>query len=235
MVRVRNHRNPLRSTLLQLSPPPLELLSPASELAVPAERTARPIEVELGCADAQFLFQLARRDAETHYVGIEIRDALVDDVNARARAEGLARLRAVYAHINVNLPAIFDGKQAVVRRFYINFPDPWWKRAHHKRRLVTRELAVELWELLTPDGELYFQSDVFELALDAMAVLESTPGFVNASPSGEWSFFRQSPFPARSLREDRVESRGLPVFRMLYRKTAAPPPHCDLGAAPPPR
>lgn len=229
-MRVRNHRNPLRSTLLQLAPPPLELLSSLPE---PERPHREAIEVELGCADAQFLFQLARCDSRTHYVGIEIRDALVNDVNERARAEGLARLRAVYAHINVDLPALFDGQKGLVQRFYINFPDPWWKRAHHKRRLVNRELADELWDLLTPDGELFFQSDVFELALDAMAVLESTPGFENASPAGEWSFFKTSPFPARSLREDRVEARGLPVYRMLYRKVARPL-HGDLGAEPPP-
>lgn len=202
-VRIRHHVNPLRSKLLHIAPAPLVL---------PAE-APRPLDIELGCADAQFLFELARRDRDTSYVGIEIREPLVADVNQRAAAEGLAHLRAVFAHINIDLAALLAGQK--VRRFFINFPDPWFKRAQKKRRLVTPELAEQLTELLAPDGELFFQSDVWGLALDAMAVLETTPGLRNAS--GEWSFVRRSPYPARSLREERVLARGLPVWRMLYR------------------
>lgn len=176
-----------------------------------------PIEVELGCADAQFLFQLAQENPDINYVGVEIRQPLVEDVNRRAQAAGLSRLRAVHAHINIDLPMLFSGHK--VRRFYVNFPDPWFKRAQHKRRIVTPELVDTLLSLLEPQGEIFFQSDVFDLALDAMAVLESEPRIVNASPRGEWSFFGENPFPARSLREDRVTAHGDPVWRVLYRRS----------------
>jgi tRNA (guanine-N7-)-methyltransferase len=177
-----------------------------------------PIEVELGCADAQFLFQLAQENPDINYVGVEIRQPLVEDVNRRAQAAGLSRLRAVHAHINIDLPMLFSGHK--VRRFYVNFPDPWFKRAQHKRRVLSTDapggLGQHLLELLTPDGELFFQSDVFDLALDAMAVLESVPALRNVA--GDWSFMRHNPYPARSLREDRVTESGLPVWRMLYRR-----------------
>ena len=198
---------------------------PPGPLALPAE-APRPLDIELGCADAQFLFELARADRNTSYIGIEIREPLVDDVNQRAAAEGLLHLQAVFAHINIDLATLLAGQK--VRRFFINFPDPWFKRAQKKRRLVTPELAEQLTALLAPDGELFFQSDVWGLALDAMAVLETTPGLHNAS--GEWSFVRCSPYPARSLREERVLARGLPVWRMLYRP--APPAQGRLGEKP---
>ena len=70
---------------------------------------------------------------------------------------------------------------------------------------------------VTPDGELLFQSDVFDLALDAMAVLEQEPGLRNVR--GEWSFLPQNPYGVQSLREVRVQERGLPVWRMLYRRS----------------
>ena len=207
-VRIRHHVNPLRQKLLHIAPGALRL---------PPEAPPS-LEIELGCADAQFLFELARRDRQTSYVGVEIRRPLVDDVNERAAAEGLFHLRAVFAHINIDLQTLLGGYR--VRRFFINFPDPWFKRAQKKRRLLTPELAALLAALLTPDGELFFQSDVWDLALDAMAVLETTPGLANAA--GEWSFVRQSPYAARSLREDRVQARGLPVWRMLYQPAGQP-------------
>lgn len=206
-VRVRHHVNPLRSGFMRLSPEPL---LPVAE----PQQVAAPLEVEIGCADAQFLFQLARRDPHTRYVGVELRRPHVDDVNQRAREEGLTHLSAVFAHANHDLPKVFVGH--AVRRFYINFPDPWFKRAQWKRRLVTPELVDALHGLLEPQGEIFFQSDVWELALDAMAVLESEPRLCNVA--GEWSFLRSSPYPAFSLREERVTERGLPVWRILYRR-----------------
>jgi tRNA (guanine-N7-)-methyltransferase len=201
-VRVRHHVNPLRPGLRSLAPTRLPLQSGPQ---------APPIDVELGCADAQFLFQLAQVDAGAQYVGIEIRDAWVDDVNRRAAEAGLP-LRAVHAHINVDLPALFAGQR--VRRFFINFPDPWFKRHQHNRRVVNPELVRDLIALLEPEGELFFQSDVWDLALDAMTVLESEPLLTNLR--GEWSFLRASPYPVQSLREERVLAQGLPVWRMLY-------------------
>lgn len=217
-VRIRHHVNPLRAKLLDIAPGRLQL-GPEAPAA---------LEIELGCADALFLFELARRDPHTSYVGVEIRKALVADVNERAAAAGLSHLRAVFAHINIDLATLLTGHK--VRRFFINFPDPWFKRAQHKRRLVTPELAQQLMSLLEPDGELFFQSDVWELALDAMAVLETTPGLRNTA--GEWSFLRESPYAARSLREVRVLERGLPVWRMLYKSTLCAP-EAQLGAAVP--
>jgi tRNA (guanine-N7-)-methyltransferase len=203
-IRVRHHVNPQRAALLNIAPSRLEL-------------APGPIEIELGCADAQFLFQLAEKDPHTHYIGIELRRPLVEDVNQRAREQGLLRLRAVHAHINVDLATLLAGHR--VRRFYINFPDPWFKRAQHKRRLLspqTAELGEQLVRFLIPGGELFFQTDIFELALDAMAALEPLPELVNAF--GEWSFARGNPYPARSLREARVTAEGLPVWRMIYRR-----------------
>src|SRR5579883_933781 len=118
-LRVRHHVNPYRAGLLGIAPPPLNL-------------PPGPVEVELGCADAQFLFQLAEKSPDINYVGVELRRPLVDDVNRRASSSGFSRLRAVQAHINIDLPALFG--DLLVRRFYINFPDPWFKRAQRKRR-----------------------------------------------------------------------------------------------------
>ncbi len=198
-VRVRHHVNPLRPALRNLAPASLQL-------------PPGPVDVELGCADAQFLFQLAAADRHTQYVGIEIREAWVDDVNERAAAAGLSNLHAVFAHINIDLPLLFAHHP--VRRFFINFPDPWFKRRQHNRRIVTPELAADLSRLLAPDGELFFQSDVFDLALDAMAVLESEPRLRNSR--AEWSFLPGNPYGAQSLREERVLAQGLPVWRMRY-------------------
>ena len=197
--RVRHHVNPLKADFLSTAPPPIPL--PPGE-----------VEVELGCADARFLFERARQPPAVSCVGVEIRRELVRRVNDQARAEGLPNLVSVFANINADLPALLP--RGRVQRFFLNFPDPWFKRAQRKRRVVDPRLGAELRDLLAPGGELFFQSDVFELALDAMEALEQVPGLRNRF--GEWSFCRKNPYGAESLREVRVQEKEQPVWRMLY-------------------
>jgi tRNA (guanine-N7-)-methyltransferase len=177
--------------------------------------TGVDVEAELGCADARFLFERAPQHPDIHFIGLEIRAPLVKQVNQLAAAEGVANLRAVFCNVNVDLPSLFSDRS--LRRMFINFPDPWFKRRHQKRRLVNEELVPVLHDKLCAGGELFFQSDVFDLALDAMVVLESAPEyFVNVH--GPWSFVRDNPYGARSLREVRCEDRGMRIWRMCYRR-----------------
>jgi tRNA (guanine-N7-)-methyltransferase len=202
--RIRHHVNPLRSDFLERRAEPLALPPPPT-----------PIDVELGCADARFLFELAPQFPERHHLGLEIREPLVEEVNEKARALGLANLEARFAHINIDLETLFpDGRLA---RVFINFPDPWFKRRHKKRRLVTPELVEVIHRKLGDGGELFFQSDVWDLALDALAVIEAAPTLFE-NVAGPWSFLRENPYSAKSLREVRCEERGMRIWRMLYRR-----------------
>ena len=177
----------------------------------------RPIELEIGCADAQFLFERAALDPARSYVGLEIREDLVAWVNDKAKKLG-APVHAVFCHAQLHTTTIFP--RGAASRVYVNFPDPWFKRRHQKRRLVNDELVDVLHSKLRPGGELFFQSDVFDLALDAMAVLEeASERFANTG--GPWSFARDNAYGARSLREVRCEERGVRIWRMCYRRLGA--------------
>ena len=200
MTRVRHHVNPLRNTFLERDVAALEL-------------PAGPVEVELGCADARFLFERAPHVPETLLVGLEIREPLVDQVNRMAAELGLGNLRAHFANINVDLGRLFADER--LTRVFVNFPDPWFKRKHKKRRLMTPELVETLHRKIAPGGELFFQSDVWDLALDALAVIEDAPALFR-NLLGPWSFTRENPFGVQSLREVRCEARGERIWRMRY-------------------
>jgi tRNA (guanine-N7-)-methyltransferase len=200
--RVRHHVNPLRAPFLARQAEPIPLDGDS------------PVEVELGCADARFLFERAPQLPHVIFIGLEIRQPLVEQVNHEANALGLANLRAHFAHINIDLPSLFPDER--LDRVFLNFPDPWFKRRHHKRRVVTAELAEQIGRKLRPEGELFFQSDVWDLALDAMAVLEAEPRLQNVA--GPWTFTRDNPYGARSLREARCDERRMRIWRMRYQR-----------------
>ncbi|PRQ02737.1 tRNA (guanine-N(7)-)-methyltransferase [Enhygromyxa salina] len=202
---IRQHVNPLGAQYL---------VARAEQVEIPA--VAERVEVELGCADAQFSFDLAERHPSWFVVGLEIREALVERNRERARKAARANLAFGYVNINVDLERVFT--PGSVDRFHVLFPDPWFKHRHRKRRVVDPGMLEVVASLLRPGGELHFASDVFELALAAMAELEGVEaaalGFRNLA--GEWSFTRDNPCDASSRREQITLGRGQRVWRMRY-------------------
>ena len=202
MVRIRPHVNPDK---VEWSFPTID------RLELPAERE---VEVEIGCAEAWFLFERAARDPSRLYVGLEIRRELVEPVNQRARREGLP-VRSIFAHANIHFAQLFPPNS--LARVFLNFPDPWYKTRQHKRRVTTPELVEDIATALRPGGELFFQTDVWDLAIDALAAIETCERLANVN--GAWSFHRGgNPYGARSRREVGCEEAGEPIWRMLYRK-----------------
>jgi tRNA (guanine-N7-)-methyltransferase len=198
-MRIRQHVNPLRSDFLKIALEPL---------ALPA---GRPVEVELGSAEAQFLIERATEEPARSYVGVELRRELVDQSNRHCQELGLSQVQSVFANISVDLPRLFRPRS--VSRFFVNFPDPWFKQRQRKRRVVGEELIEQLEALLEPAGEIHVATDIFDIALDAMAALEMG-GFHNLREP--WSFLATSRFSARSWREHHCEEAGIKIWRLAY-------------------
>jgi tRNA (guanine-N7-)-methyltransferase len=196
------------------------------------------VEVELGCADAQFGLELARAHPDWFVVGLDIREPLLARNRRRAQALGLANVAFGYVNLNADLDRVFG--QASVDRFHLLFPDPWFKARHRKRRVFDRDLCALLRRQLRPDGELHLASDMFDVVLEMMAELEhprnEALGFINMA--GPWSFWRGNPFEVHSRRELTTSGRGQPVWRLRYFvrdapvwRTAALGPRAAAGTA----
>ena len=202
-MRVRQHVNPLKSNFFEIAPDPVALKAGAS------------LEVELGSAEAWFLMDRAREAPDGQYVGVEIRHELVDKANEECARAGLPQVTSVYANMSVDLGRLFP--RGRVDKFFLNFPDPWWKSKQQKRRVVSPGLFADLHELLAPSGEIHVATDIFELALEAMAGLESEPPRRFENLRAPWSFLGASPFAARSRREKQCQDEGAKIWRLAYR------------------
>lgn len=201
-MRIRQHVNPLKSNFFEIDLPRLDL--PAG----------RRIEVELGSAEAYFLMERAVENPDRNYVGVEIRREMVDFANDEAKRRGLAQVTSVFANMSVDLPRLFT--EGSVSRFFINFPDPWFKHRQRKRRVVEEALVDQMFPLLSPDGEIYVATDIFDIALDAMAVLERETPRRFRNLHEPWSFLPRSRFTAQSWRERHCEREGLRIWRLAY-------------------
>ncbi len=211
MRKIRQHVNPLSEHFMRARARPLE--RPA-RLAADCR-----VEVELGCADAEFSFQLAAVRPDWWVAGVEIREPCLVRNRVRAQELGLENLAFAYSNLNVDLDQVFA--PCSVDRFHLLFPDPWFKERHHKRRVIEPALVDTITDQLREGGELHAASDVFEVALEIMGVLEASPRLRNLlSP---WSFWRGNPFEAASRREQTTLARGQRVWRMRYALVTRPP------------
>lgn len=208
MRKIRQHVNPLSA----------RFLSPQAERVVRPPHLAPDcrVEVELGCADADFSFALAALHPDWLVVGLEIRAPCLVRNRVRAAEEGLANLVFGYVNLNVDMDRVFP--PGSVDRFHLLYPDPWFKERHAKRRVIEPELVHVLARQLRPGGELHVASDVFEVALEIMATVEdpSLAGAGLRNLAGEWSFWRGNPFEVASRREHITLRRGQRPWRARY-------------------
>lgn len=173
----------------------------------------RPIELEVGPGRGGFLFERLAAVPELCMLGFEIRRKWATIVDNKLKASGLGeRARVFYEDARIALPRLPAGS---LSRIYIHFPDPWWKKRHEKRLVVSGTLLPEVVRALCTGGELFVQTDVEERAAEYEEAIAATPGLVAVAGGPRLS---ENPFSARSPREHRAIKDGLPIHRLLYRK-----------------
>jgi len=132
----------------------------------PAER---PFEMEIGSGKGRFLLDRAARHPERNFLGIDYAWRFLKEGHQRADRRGLANVRFYKAEAaEVVQRLIPDGSVDV---FHIYFPDPWPKRQHRKRRLLTAEFFKLLHRRLRPGGLLELATDNFEYLIAFKAAL----------------------------------------------------------------
>ena len=173
---------------------------------------ALPVELEIGPGRGGFLFERVLV-APVALVGFEIRRKWATLVDERLQKQGHGQRARVFSEEARSAVARFP--DACVSAVYVHFPDPWWKKRHHKRLVVSYELAKSLCRILLPGGELFVQTDVEERAHAYHALLESIEGF---EPVENSPWVAENPYGARSTRERRAMADGLPIYRLRYRR-----------------
>ncbi len=177
------------------------------------ESQGRPVELEIGPGRGGFVFERLAQSEQICLIGLEIRLKWATIVDKRLREQGLSPRARVFAE---------DARSAVQRfpdacldAVFVHFPDPWWKKRHHKRLVVGQHLLGPLCRTVRSGGQVFVQTDVEERAV---AYEQEFEKYAEFQPAGESARLTENPFGARSPREHRAMADGLPIFRLLYRR-----------------
>ncbi len=203
-VRVHQHVNPLAPFYRQ-APGPISLGSVFRDPTL-------PLLMDIGCARGRFLLRLAEAEPAWNYLGVEIRKPLVDEANHLAEEAGHTNLHYAFCNAMLWLDRLVEEvPPGLLQMVTIQFPDPWFKKKHAKRRMVNPEMVETIGKTLAPGGRVFIQTDIEFLSGEMAEMFRFDQSFEEIA-AGE------NPFPVRTERERSVENRSLPVYRHLFEK-----------------
>jgi tRNA (guanine-N7-)-methyltransferase len=175
------------------------------------------VEIELGPGRGGFIIDRAAFEPSAAMLGFEVRRKWASIVDARLAKMGLAsRARVIAEDARVALGRLLPDSS--VRRVFSHFPDPWWKKRHQKRLMFGPAIVAEIVRLLEPGGELFVQTDVEERAAQYERMFADETRLIAHGDVPGSARLTDNPYGARSPREKRAMTDGLPIFRIRYRR-----------------
>jgi len=201
-VRVHQHVNPL-APFYRFTPTPIELESifPEPDL---------PLFLDIGCARGRFILRMAEVEKEQNFLGVEIREPLVAEGNRIAQEANLTNLHYEFCNAMVALDKLLEKiPEGILQTVTIQFPDPWFKKKHAKRRMVNAELVETVISHLAANGRIFVQTDIEFLAEEMFGLFSQREELCEIP-------LEENPFPVKTEREKAVEEKDLPVFRTMF-------------------
>ena len=177
------------------------------------------LHLDIGCAAGEFLFDLALVNSNWNYIGIEIRERLVKT----------AKLKVLEREIN-NLYFVFGSANKILNNFQskfifqnlksisFNFPDPWFKKRHHKRRVIQPEFINILSNLLQKGSLIFIKTDVKDLFDYMDSTILSNSKFKTIDKKDLNYSESYNPNEVQTNREKYVIVNELDIFERIYMK-----------------
>lgn len=171
-----------------------------------------PFEVDLGCGDGSFLAAIAGENPGSDFLGIERLLGRVRTACRKIERNGLTNARVLQFEISPAVERLLPRNS--VTAFHLMFPDPWPKRRHAPRRLVTENFLASLHRTLIPNGTV-------RIATDELEYFRQITNLVSVS-----SLFAAVPdtLPTRALSkfEKHFASAGVEIHRLALQKLSPP-------------
>ncbi|MBW3598833.1 MAG: tRNA (guanosine(46)-N7)-methyltransferase TrmB [Planctomycetes bacterium] len=178
---------------------------------------AAPLEIEMGSGKGLFLDRVSEAHPERDFVGLEVARKYARFAAARLARHGRTNTVMVQGDgVRFFREWLRDGSIAAV---HVYFPDPWWKKRHHKRRVMREEFLRDIERVLQPGGELHFWTDVEEYFHETLSLLTACTSL--AGPFEVPESRPEHELDYRTHFERRMRLHGEPVYRSRFKKSAA--------------
>lgn len=175
---------------------------------------AGPLEVELGSGKGLFLAGAAQAHPERLYLGIEVAFKYAQFAAARLARAGVQNAKIVHGEgQSLFRDVLPEGELAAV---HVYFPDPWWKKRHHKRRVMNESFVRHVARTLAPGGRFHFWTDVQDYFYASVELIQHATALAGPFEVAEQP--AQHDLDYRTHFERRTRLRGGIVYRAEFVK-----------------
>lgn len=173
--------------------------------------------VEVGPGRGDFLYHLAEKHADGLVCAIEIKRKRIDRLVHRLQKRGVENVMLIQNDARMAVPQCFD--EASIDEIHINFPDPWPKKRHTKKRLMCESFLRDCATRLKSGGHLNFATDQDWYAFETHELFAAVDGLKSVYDEG---IVTNPPdaFPTLFMQKWRECGRTLHYQR--YRKISPP-------------
>jgi tRNA (guanine-N7-)-methyltransferase len=178
--------------------------------------------IEIGFGKGIATADIAERNPENGYIGIEVFSAGVGKLLSELDRRSIKNLRLIqHDAVQVFQQMIPDG---CLSGIHIFFPDPWPKRPHHKRRLIQPNIADLFERKLRINGYIYAVTDFEHYAAQILDVLAHTPNMSNPFEDGPFKgYSRPMKWRPESAFERKAKLKNHVIREIYFEKKAAAP------------
>jgi len=173
-----------------------------------------PLEVEVGSGKGLFLLRAAKERPENDFLGIELAHKYARHIAARLARASLANARILSGDALAFFRRLPD--DASLAAVHVYFPDPWWKKRHRKRRVMTDSFVRDIERTLMPGGRLHFWTDVEEYFQETLALLAAATKLSGPVPVPERAAGDDLDYQTHFERRMRLHEH--PVYRAEFVK-----------------
>ncbi|MEN1679010.1 MAG: tRNA (guanosine(46)-N7)-methyltransferase TrmB [Planctomycetota bacterium] len=174
-----------------------------------------PLEIEVGSGKGLFLANAAAARPDRNFFGIEIAKKYARHCAARLAKRGLTNGRMLAGDGLWLFREVLP--DAAADDVHVYFPDPWWKKRHHKRRVLNEEFARNATRVLKPGGRLHFWTDVHDYYTATLELLAAVTPLLGPTPLEERDAEHDLDYQTHFERRTRLAEQ--PVYRCIYTKS----------------
>ncbi len=178
-----------------------------------------PVVCEIGFGNGDSLCQMAQSRPDWNFLGIEVHRPGIGSLLLQLQQYDITNVRVVHDDaVMVLAQAIPEGS---LHRLHLFFPDPWPKKRHHKRRILSASFVDLVISRLVPgQGIFHFASDWEPYAEYAMEILRGSQELCNMHSGGGYG--KRPDWRPETRFERRGLSKGHQIYEIQMRRIRSP-------------
>jgi tRNA (guanine-N7-)-methyltransferase len=182
-----------------------------------------PLKLEIGFGNGNFLIDMAIREPQSNFIGMDFYHKGIRKIVTRMDRLHLKNIRVAYGDAGQKLPILFD--EGEISEIFINFPDPWPKKKHHKRRLIKPGFVEILAGKLSPQGKIRIATDFTSYAQEILEIMQAGTQLHN--PHEDQGYLHER----NDIPKTKYEKAFLDAGKKIYYFEFSKEQNCELASS----